>query len=1658
MIKVLVFVFVFILFNNVVIIDSLSFNKTLVMDQGCFQSSVSPNSGYMIPDRSKFELTVTLNTNISTFWFHNVDYQSISDQELLLYLNTPYPIFYLYNKETGLDHLPSIAASKGTTYKITLTFTNLPISKNLVFIQDLGLLFNQHSLGPKATISYSTNNMVPPQPTIHPNSLDNCPIIKNIDKSWSIEQPSNMQIYPTIGVNVLECTSSTTNICSSNEKYYYDISFPLSLAKGNIQALVPSFLYQAYRYEFKETKITVGAQSDSQIHLPLEFDRYYSMVSETMMLSKNMSPVESVIKSNPIFISESQVNKVIQDYRSNVYDKVYFTNTNLGFTDQSQQFIIDANTNYQHIINNYQDVYLVFVKNNVGKIYLGVGDKGIARFYLNIVDCPNQSKRNVYTVDAPSSTKHIFLALSVYKGYMLSSLPFIIRNFDVSISNTMMSFHLNHTGTENSVVQQKDSVAISLEFNTQASQYATMVSNSKYLYDININNNREKMESSILLPNSWFGTAFDKIGVELDDLVGQSDFCLKEFGTNIRNQIQHALSDGGYSLDRVLPYYGLVSGLNRIELKSNNVIEMKSKSDYAKVRITTSKPQLKEPVIHAADVEFTLLPGGAGSPCDGRVQVDIRNSGDTKGLVNFQLDCQHDVFIEMINYVAEIGPSDKGSFFTKVFISKYYPTPIQCKVSMWIIGLPLWSDVGKALEKNITFSPYTGCNIPDPCLGVDSEPVLSPTSSSSISSPVSQGHFLNSYTLTTLVQNIGDSNADFQVGVTCLGQQVLYSVLKQNIEKKVNGKQGVEFVHTLYIESLAVDGVLLTCDVDIHLYKPNACWQQQDLQKKQYQLVIPVPYDLCVINSQQQAYIQYSLFNYSHGYANAFFSFNSYSWSISSDQTSYTSIVHHPLQITPNKANQEYIKSNMTAMNIIYRSNLLLQVNNGGNVQGEFTITIDQCSSHLLLLTPTTQTGIINGGAKSLYAVSLVGYATNDEYHYDFCKLKIAITNNTCFDNVGKYHEQDIYVYPHYDACAGNWLEPSLYVSTKEPPPSTANIDIIQDEWRPINKSVFYKDVSFPVRNADYGKGTALSNLVCSGMNTVVVKTSEKSSCFLEPLSSCYHTFRILSDASASQEPLESISCTLDIWFDRSVDTCWSDIGKHVTQVLQITKTVDPCLSFKEPFISTNPIQQLSLNQWAMIEDLVTTKMDYWNTSSPRPVYYKAVKTIQVLNTGDTNATVDSIISILSPTVKLVLDESIPRCIIQAHSYCDLKLTFTTRDVNQELLVNMSRVELLVVDPMICWSGLDKHKEITIQSHLPGPPCAHTLDTPQPWLLYQAEYVGLNQTYFLESDNPLNIDVSPWRDGRVNVSGKVINRGTSGAIIIFDIVCKSNIASKTANTLLVTFIDADKYGYFNLELMLNADQLSLSSSPIIPCVVSATINKQYCWSTFGKSIYQKIPIFPPSLFLSDSSKDKTRDILLGILIPLSLLLIGLLLFYFRKLIPFNLLKLKKKEKKVPMITPQVDSLDPKNEIESFENFEPAEIKESVVVKDVVEEQVKEIPETPVQDMQPETNTERFNRELEQRENNNNIISRRNSIGEIQHQSNPDTLPLIIKNNNEINNDNNNNNSGNEENSNNTRRRRSSLGNITRSRGFTNVGNIIVYVDARSPDMAGKRNK
>ncbi|KAM9950408.1 hypothetical protein ACTFIT_011659 [Dictyostelium discoideum] len=1397
------------------------------LDLGCFSYIVEPPSGTIILNPNSFELMVEFNQN-PIYIFDGVSYSkttSVSDIELLSFFKyqdvTGLPIFNFWDKITNKTYLPNSSKTKGVGNRIWLTFINLPISNSLYFQSNIGLSSeNRYLIGARSINVYSSNSVAPPKLEVNP-FLSSCPISKRVEPIWNFKNPSSTQIYPsTLKVELCSTISdsikSSSKICSgSNQKFYYSLVLPVSVGKGIVSTVLNSVTYQGFQYKFKDYQIKIQTNQDISVSIPLDYIKSYS------------PPYEVQLTSDPQNAPYQDLNvidfKTLDNYIS-LYNSGYYNQVLYGDENVLKIFNMNSSIDSKFLIENYKSnfIFKSTTNNLIKEIYILIGENA-NEFYKDYFQCPQNSLRNSFTVNHGKPTIHSLGFLNPYKGFnfKLENLK-INRDLQINFGHNIndddesIKIKMNNNNSKSDYYLTKDLlVGVFVDFTVSSNQYQSLANSILFVPD-----SKDLNGNGLIIPKSSVGNGMNQIGLNVADWYKQQavGFCNQEHGSNVKNQIQHYIQDGGYTLDLMIPNWINVGGQSiegnggggdrTIINSTSSELLMKFNSNQALFKVYFSEFEFFEPMIHSDNLTWVGIAGTTiGKECFGQFQFDIINFGKESSIVNFDIDCIQDVYLEIVNF-AQIIPGDsnqKRSFFVNVGIEKFYKSKmIQCNVSMWIDikNRPIWSSINKSIKKMVEIPIFNGCNIPDPCLNINSEPIISKDLQPIIkySGWNNLGNFLNSITIEIEIKNIGNNTGDFISTLDCqsnIQPPANVNIFMINDENFIITK-GLEKSKTsivqflLYGESSPIDGIQLTCKIKTKLYKPNTiCWLNYD-QENLVSFNLLYPYDKCVqiYNTGKEPLIEYSLFEYSNGNAIPNYSFGVSQWFPSMDSNPLPK--KHPLKVLENSLNKNSIR--FGPVDTLYNQFPSIVIKNGGGKSGDFTIDIGNCSDSVFVWADSYTITIPSGEIRK-FIFQVFSYPTNIKSYSVECQLSIKTDHQECQSDLGKSFLQNPFlVYPHYLPCAGNWLEPSLFKplsfwdsnlllnNTLEF--SDLNFKIgkwnyYKGENTIIEPNYYYQDLSLQVKNVEYGYGNVISTLTCNdvGFTTTVLYDSKKSSCFISENSSCFIGWRISSlPTTPDQKLLDIIDCNLLIEIKDSeepIQSCWTNSGKSIKSSFKLFKFIDPCITntFDEVFLTTttnNQIEYIYSSDWGL-KTIINEYFDYFlygmNNSTSNNLIYYSFKNIMIKNNGNGNGLVKSLVQINNPSVILILNESIIECEIQSNSYCTFTFLFGflpnkfSSSFSSSSLLNFNDLEIKIqflVLPKLCWSTINKTIEILIVSKLPTLPCgwdpllSTNLSTPiyttppQVSLIYPNQYIIGNLNYYQNSNNVLNLKFSNW--------------------------------------------------------------------------------------------------------------------------------------------------------------------------------------------------------------------------------------------------------------------------------------------------------------------------
>ncbi|KAK5584552.1 hypothetical protein RB653_006165 [Dictyostelium firmibasis] len=1413
-----------VIFNNNIFIKSTTIDVGPTIDLGCLSYSVEPPSGTIILNPNSFELMLEFNLNPIYIRLSNGDLSKttlLSDSELLLLIKyqdiTGLPVFNFWDKITNKTYLPNSTTTKGVDNRIWLNFINLPISNSLYFQSNIGIVSGSYWIGARSINVYSSNSVAPPKLEINP-FFSSCPISKRSEVAWDFNNPSSSQIYPTtlkaeLCSSIDNTITSGNNICKLNQRFYYSLVLPVSIGKGIVSTVLNTITYQGFQYKFKDYPITIESKQDISVSIPFNYLKSYTPPYEVQLSS---NPENAPFQDLNI-IDPKTLDNFISLYNSGYYNQVLYGNSN-----NFNIFNMNSSVDSKFLIENYENEFIFkSTKNNLVKeIYILISDKESYQFYKDFIECSQNSLRNSFTVNHGKTTFHSLAFLNLFRSYnfSLENLK-IIRDLQINLGSNSkaIKIQMNNSNSKSDYYIANDLlVGVSVEFTVSSNQYQSLGNSLLFVPGSSSSSSSSSNISTryaLILPKSSVGNGMNQIGLDIEDWYKQIGFCNLEHGSNSKNQIQNYIQDGGYTFDLMIPNWVSVGGQDQNQDRttintSSSELLMKFNSNQASFKVYFGGFDFFEPMIHSDNLTVSSIPGTmVGKECYGQFQFDIINFGKESSIVNFDINCFQDVYLEIVNYAQTIpGDSNqKRSFFVNVAIEKFYKSSmIQCNVSMWIDvnNRPLWSTVNKSFKKFIEIPIFKGCNILDPCLDINTQPIVSQVS------PLIKfgdwnnlGNFLNSIPISIEINNIGNGTGDFISTLHCIS-----NILDVNVnffmlnDKNYIVTKGLEKSKTsivqflLYGESSAIDGIQLQCKIITKLYNPNTiCWPNYN-QENSVSFNLLYPYDKCVViyNTGQEPLIEFNLEQYSNGNAVPKYSFDYSQWLPSMDSDPLPK--KHRLKVIENPLNKNSIRYGTVDQTVLYSEFTLIKVKNGGGKSGEFTVTIGNCSDEVYVWTQGITTIIPSGQIRTFY-FQIFSYPTNIKAYSIGCQLSIITDRQECYSDLGKSFSQDpILVYPYYSQCAGNWLEPSLFkpLSFWDENPLNNSIDLSNLNFK-IGKwnfyqgnntkqlpNFYYQDLSLEVVNVEYGNGNVFSSLICNdvSLTTYTINNTKKSSCFISENSSCYLGWRIISLPTTTDQALQDIiDCNLLIEIKDSEEpnlSCWTNSGKSIKTSFKLSKYINPCIdgAYDEVFISTTTNKfEIYSSDWGLKTDINNNYFNFnyflnGNSSieSTNSIIYYSYKNIMIQNTGNGNGLIKSLIQINNPSVFLILNESIIECEIQLNSYCTFTFLFGlipnrfSSTPPSSSFQNFNELEInikFLVLPKLCWSTIGKTIEIIIISKLPNLPCGwdplsstnisiQYTTPPQVSLIYPNQYIIGNLNYYQNSNDPLNLRFSNW--------------------------------------------------------------------------------------------------------------------------------------------------------------------------------------------------------------------------------------------------------------------------------------------------------------------------
>ncbi|EGC35240.1 hypothetical protein DICPUDRAFT_33711 [Dictyostelium purpureum] len=1505
--KIIFILFIFqVCFNNnknlfVNCIDDYFVFKSI--DLGCFSYSVYPPSGTIIQNLKSFELMVQFNLkDILVNSKNNVaPIISLADNDLLNYIKLNIqqkPIFFVWDKTTNTTILPSLATSKRTDNTIWLTFNDLPVSNNLYFLNDIGIQSNFQYLGPRAINVFSTNGVSPPKIEIN-SFLNSCPTLNkqssnDFETKYYYNNPSSPKLFSST-IKVESC-SSQVRLCDANQKYYFSIVVPVSVAKGSLSTVINTIQFQNFQYKIEDFPITFEIKDDIAVVIPTNINGYYTPPLELMLTNPQFQDLPFIDFN---VMDDSLFESII---KSTVYDQVYISSS--SFEDRSTLFTVKQEFTAQYFKENYFKMMFIFTsKSNPSqrKIYILVDKERVYEYFYEFVECSPSSIRNSFTVNfAGKSTYHKMIFLDIFKSqeFLLNQIKF---NRDLNIkfgTSGEIKVQLSSSSSLTEVYYNQDSsISCQVDFGISSTQYQSLV-NSNYL-----SLTREGLPfDSLIIPKSAFGTGMNQIGVNITDWYKQVGFCNSHHGTGVNNQIQQFKQNGGYTVDVIMPNWANVAGYsigansireNRTIIKQDtNEMVMKLNSNQASFKFQIKSFNFLEPMIHQDSLVVTGITGQLpGLECKGQFQVEVLNFGKLDGLVHFDVDCLQDVTLEVLDYAKTIPFLQRRFFYVNVKIEKYYKGPLECQVSMSLDNKPLWSALNKSFQKNVTVPIFKGCNIPDPCASVKGEPIIAkdiPAYGIQQGSWFSLGNYLNSIEISTMITNAGTQSGDFNSTLSCKvinppnTKAKLFFLNNVNyfITKNLAPNQSSIVKLLLYGESSPFQNVQLNCSIISKINHPNVqCWPNS-LDETVISTVVLYPYDKCVKDGDRrpEPTIEHPKLDYIKGNAHLFYT-TIPSWALVDPSGIDPNVIpaKHPLQINSNDpVLQSSIRKNEPEIEKIYNSFPLIRIFNGGDLRGTFNIEISNCSKEMVLLTSDKFSVDVEPNAMVGVYPRFFTRATNIVGYNVGCSLSINIKMEECFSNIGKsFYQSYLPLFPIYRACAGNWLEPSLYEtleywatnggSNKYKLPNVKSNWFYYGKYSDIDgleKNLYYQDLTLVVENTEYGEGIVKSSLICtsvSGNSQLLVINNEKTTqCSLNAKSTCFVKYRVIGPPTlpATLET-DQILCTQTVVIEsraEGLSNCWNKEGKSVVDTFNLTKFEDPCIKglVEEVFISTLEKQSIEIKKsdWGL-QDSETFYYNYnyyQNEHISSSLIYYTIKTVVIENKGDGNGTVRVLTTIDNPKVFLISNSSTMVCNIKSKSYCSFSLMFGYRpfkgfNETEAYFFNDLEIKLtFVVDPKLCWSSVGKSLDLNIKSILPNLPCgvdSNNVESedlydqiPQVSLIYPKEYTFRNFNYYKSDSNPLNLMFSEWSPLSANIGnitienitsenyqiklmGYIYNMGDGGGMVTFRLECRNQykVSPVTIDVQeIVTFINVGDY--FNFKFLINLKKSSIDPSII----------------------------------------------------------------------------------------------------------------------------------------------------------------------------------------------------------------------------------------------------
>ncbi|EGG19758.1 hypothetical protein DFA_06858 [Cavenderia fasciculata] len=757
--------------------------------------------------------------------------------------------------------------------------------------------------------------------------------------------------------------------------------------------------------------------------------------------------------------------------------------------------------------------------------------------------------------------------------------------------------------------------------------------------------------------------------------------------------------------------------------------------------------------------------------------------------------------------------------------------------------------------------------------------------------------------------NIGTADADFKATIDCqMNDGAFANYYYHNDQKSIVALVGKDafrdIVFNVVLESNSLPNLTMSCSVVAMVARPSICWAGSFTNKAIFNLpLVAFPYDPCV-SQRQQPYIEVSEDKWRESNDNTLYFGYLFSLDLAWKTISVNPVPSaYPLahDVSDPHAMSE---PSYPGTDLVYINEIVTNVTNAGTLDSMFNITL-LCPPQIFfdnLEVSRPWMSIIEANTYKSIRLFVLSKATSLERSGVQCSMTIEVTDlNACWNEYGKSYKQDVMLYPPFDKTVGNWYQPSLFESIaywKDGSHTIPSLTSSLGSWTIDTSSLSTRRYVIGVHsnyivNMDYGVGNLTSTLQCTGYATIIQGSPLLTTCLLEYQQGCYINYQVQALPTSTHQ---SIQCTLTVAFKPLFGTQYFSSATPPLSLQQSTTVslqtpIDPCLagSYQEVFIEavTNNSQlspTLQNNQW---------------TYDSASLVAKTVRRIGLYNSGGGSGLISANVSISDSLVSLVVGESTTSCMAQAYSYCLLEfvLSMTSLDVPitsppQFVLIDVTSV----VQPQECWTLNNKVVNQQFNLVKAVTPCQQNSEASLTPIDVHNDYIN----YFKSIINAYNVFISPWNKTDSNqplnqqiyqaeVSSQILNRGNATGILFVSVFCNNNPVKTNLRVL-------DTYNVTNTALLvqplssvtvnftLETDKIEQPDGQTISCFITATLNRERCWSGAGKNLtqsfsvpYQRVvDITPPD----EKDDNLTHKIIMGVTIPLGLIWLVLLSTFF----------------------------------------------------------------------------------------------------------------------------------------------------------------------------------